>query len=215
MKKSIKIGICFGVIIIFFFLAIGISFLFRKTYDNEYFHIETYQSKVDKDMDGVEDERDVLESVRSYIARKPKYKSKYYDTGYPNDQYGVCTDVVAFGLLGAGYDLMTLLNEDVLQNKEEYDIDVVDKNIDFRRVLNVDVYLKRNAISLTTDIYDISNWQGGDIVVFQKHIGIVSDKRNRKGINLLIHHSHPLQFSYEEDVLESMKGSIIGHYRIS
>jgi hypothetical protein len=25
----------------------------------------------------------------------PVYKSKYYNTGYSNDKYGVCTDVVA------------------------------------------------------------------------------------------------------------------------
>ena len=64
--------------------------------------------------------------------------------------------------------------------KELYNIDIIDKNIDFRRVKNLQVYFKNNAISLTTDINDITAWQGGDIVIFKKHIGIVSDKRNKK-----------------------------------
>ena len=74
--------------------------------------------------------------VNNYIKTNPKYKSKYYNTGYPNDEYGVCTDVVAFALKDAGYDLMELVNEDIKNNKELYDMDAVDKNIDFRRVKN-------------------------------------------------------------------------------
>lgn len=99
-------------------------------------------------------------------------------------------------------------------NKELYDIDAVDKNIDFRRVKNLKVYFDNNAISLTTDINEIEEWQGGDIVVFKKHIGIISDKRNRKGICFVIHHANPYQIYYEEDILEH-RDDIIGHYRIS
>ena len=40
---------------------------------------------------------------------------------------------IAFALKDAGYDLMVLVNEDIKNNKELYDIDAVDKNIDFRR----------------------------------------------------------------------------------
>ena len=74
---------------------------------------------------------------------------------------------------------------------------------------------KRNTIvSATTDINEIEEWQGGDIVVFKKHIGIISDKRNRKGICFVIHHANPYQIYYEEDILEH-RDDIIGHYRIS
>jgi len=154
------------------------------------------------------------EESNNYIKTNPKYKSKYYNTGYPDDEYGVCTDVVAFALKDAGYDLMVLVNEDIKNNKELYDIDAVDKNIDFRRVKNLKVYFDNNAISLTTDINEIEEWQGGDIVVFKKHIGIISDKRNRKGICFVIHHANPYQIYYEEDILEH-RDDIIGHYRIS
>ncbi|MCI8392738.1 MAG: DUF1287 domain-containing protein [Clostridia bacterium] len=59
-------------------------------------------------------------------------------------------------------------------------------------------------------------WQGGDIVVFKKHIGVISDKRNKKGIPFVIHHANPMQINYEEDILEVYgEENIIGHYRVS
>ena len=116
----------------------------------------------------------------------------------------------------AGYDLKELVNEDIINNKEKYNIEVIDKNIDFRRVRNLDVYLKNNSISLTKDLSQIEEWQGGYIIVFKDHIGIISDKRNKKGIPFLIHHANPIQVNYEEDVLELYgQDYIIGHYRIS
>ena len=109
---------------------------------------------------------------------------------------------------------MQLVNEDVKIHRELYNIDTVDKNIDFRRVRNLKVYFDNNAISLTTDIDKTEEWQGGDIVVFDEHIGIVSDKRNRRGISFVIHHAGTYQRFYEEDILER-RNDIIGHYRIS
>lgn len=109
---------------------------------------------------------------------------------------------------------MNLVNEHIKSNRNLYDIDVIDKNIDFRRVQNLKVYLDNNAIVLTKDINKIKEWQGGDIVVFKNHIGIVSDKRNKKGISFIIHHANPYQRYYEEDILE-YRNDIIGHYRIS
>ena len=180
----------------------GIKEYFQKQYPDLEIHYDVVMND------------DFLNSLDNYIKTNPKYKSKYYNTGYPNDEYGVCTDVVAFALKDAGYDLMVLVNEDIKNNKELYDIDAVDKNIDFRRVKNLKVYFDNNAISLTTDINEIEEWQGGDIVVFKKHIGIISDKRNRKGICFVIHHANPYQIYYEEDILEH-RDDIIGHYRIS
>lgn len=216
MKKFfiIVIFIIISVILVallYFFYTIP-----HKQYSNSDFDIETYISSVDKDNDGIDDQTDILNNVRTYIAKKPKYKSKYYETGYPDDEYGVCTDVVANGLKDAGYDLKELVNEDIINNKEKYNIEVIDKNIDFRRVRNLDVYLKNNSISLTKDLSQIEEWQGGDIIVFKDHIGIISDKRNKKGIPFLIHHANPIQVNYEEDVLELYgQDYIIGHYRIS
>lgn len=216
MKKSnfILYLLCLIMIALIIYIISNFNIIPKKSYKNSDFNIETYISKVDKDLDGVDDQTDILNSAKEYIKKKPKYKSKYYGTGYPNDEYGVCTDVVGFALLDSGYDLMNLVNEDIINHREDYNIEVVDKNIDFRRTQNLDVYFKHTAISLTTDVKDIANWQGGDIVVFTNHIGIVSDKRNSDGITYVIHHANPYQTSYEEDILTN-SNNIIGHYRIS
>ena len=60
----------------------------------------------------------------------------------------------------------------------------------------------------------IDQWQGGDIVIFENHIGIVSDKRNGKGIAFVLHNGNPYQRYYEEDILEH-RDDIVAHYRIS
>ena len=217
MKKKILIivtNFLIVLIIVVLYVLYRFNYIPHKKYTNEDFNIKTYISKTDKDNDGIDDQTDILNNVRNYIKTNPKYKSKYYATGYPNDECGVCTDVVAFGLKGAGYDLMNLVNEHIKSNINLYDIDVIDKNIDFRRVQNLKVYLDNNTIVLTNDINKLKEWQGGDIVVFKNHIGIVSDKRNKKGIPFIIHHANPYQRYYEEDILE-YRNDIIGHYRIS
>ena len=217
MRKKVLI-ISSIILIITILLTTYILYMFNyiphKKYSNADFGIETYISLIDKDEDGIDDQTDILNNVRNYIKTKPKYKSKYYATGYPNDEFGVCTDVVAFGLKDAGYDLMTLVNEDVKNNRDRYNIEIADKNIDFRRVNNLKIYFDNNAIKLTTDISKIKEWQGGDIVIFTKHIGIISDKRNKNGVPFVIHHANPYQKYYEEDILE-WRNDIVGHYRIS
>lgn len=213
MKKRLLIIFLLCILIILFLLY-QFVFLKSKWYTDDDFDIITYKSLVDEDNDGIDDQSDILNNAYTYIAKKPKYKSKYYGNGYPDDNYGVCTDVVAFSLLNAGYDLRELVNEDITNNQDLYNIKTIDKNIDFRRVVNLDIYFKNKSISLTTDIGKITEWQGGDIVVFKKHIGIISNKRNSKGIPYVIHHANPFQVYYEEDILGS-RYDIVGHYRIS
>lgn len=174
--------------------------------------IAQYHSSLDKDGDGIDDQVDILEGAIAYVNTHPKYKSAYYAGGYPNDGYGVCTDVVAYALKVAGYDLMELVSADIAMHADVYDIEVADKNIDFRRVKNLYVFFNLNAESLTTDIKDIKSWQGGDIVIFNNHIAIVSDRRNQDGIPYVIHHANPFQKTYEEDILEK-HDDIRGHYR--
>ena len=120
MNKKRLVFIIIGIIIIL--ITVLLLYLYNsilhKQYTNEDFKIETYVSNIDKDNDGIDDQTDILNNVRNYISKNPKYKSKYYETGYPNDEYGVCTDVVAFGLKDAGYDLMELVNEDIHNNRE-------------------------------------------------------------------------------------------------
>lgn len=218
VKKNIKIFLILCVIAV----LCGCGYLFvryqhtspKRLPDRYGAEIPQVHSSVDKDNDGIDDQTDILQGALDYVASRPKYKSKYYRTGYPNDGYGVCTDVVAFALKNAGYDLMTLVQQDIEANPADYDMDEPDQNIDFRRVKNLRVYFSHSAISLTTDISEIEEWQGGDIVVFKNHIGIVSDRRNENGVPYVIHHNDPWQRTYEEDILEDRE-DIVGHYRVA
>ena len=109
---------------------------------------------------------------------------------------------------------MEMVQTDIHNNPQDYDISKPDSNIDFRRVRNLKVFFAHTAVSLTTDVHDIESWQGGDIVIFQTHIGMVSDRRNKNGVPYLIHHNDPWQASYEEDILET-GDDIVGHYRMT
>ena len=204
------------------FLLVVIAFLLlrhqrtstRRLPDRYHAQIPQFHSSVDKDGDGIDDQTDILEGTLAYISTEPKYKSRYYSTGYPDDGYGVCTDVVSFAMRDAGYDLMELVEEDIKAHPDEYNIETPDKNIDFRRMQNLKVWFKNNAVSLTTDLSDIEAWQGGDIVIFNNHIGVISNRRNKDGVPYVFHHNDPFQNSYEEDILEK-RDDLVAHYRIT
>ena len=204
--------ILIGVIIFLLFPINGTSSANRS--DNYDGNVTVYKSSNDEDGDGIDDQTDILQSVMSYIDTKPKYKSKYYIGGYPDDGYGVCTDVVAAGLKGAGYDLRELVDQDIRNHPENYDVAEPDPNIDYRRVRNLKVWFKNNTISCSMDLKDIEEWQGGDIVIFENHIGVISDRRNERGVPYVIHHYSSKQTHYVQDILEK-RDDIVGHYRMS
>ena len=137
---------------------------------------------------------------------------------YSNDRFAITAVISSEDADNDGVDDQTdILNcakDYVSTNPEKYDVEVPDKNIDFRRVKKLIVFLENNAVELTTDISEYEEWHGGDIVIFTNHIGIVSDTRNAKGIPFVIHNARPLQADYEEDILENW-GEIVGHYRMS
>ena len=168
---------------------------------------------VDADSDGIPDNDDILAAALAYIQTRPHYKSVYYSSGYPDDEHGVCTDVVAIACREAGYDLQALVAADVARRPEAYDIEIPDPAIDFRRTPNLKVFFDAHAQRLVDDADEITEWRGGDIVLYEGHIGIVSDRRNERGVPYLIHHSGPFQLRYEEDKLQSY-GHIVGHYRL-
>ena len=91
MNKKRLVFIIIGIIIIS--ITVLLLYLYNsilhKQYTNADFKIETYVSNIDKDDDGIDDQTDILNNVRNYISKNPKYKSKYYETGYPDDEYGV------------------------------------------------------------------------------------------------------------------------------
>jgi uncharacterized protein YijF (DUF1287 family) len=182
----------------------------QKVYTAKELGIMEVTSSVDKDSDGIDDYTDIMLGAREYIESNPEYKSKYYDGGYPNDGYGVCTDVIWNAFQAAGYNLRDMVDADVAKSKENYTtIETPDSNIDFRRVNNLYDFFERNAKVLSTNLSNPEDWQAGDIVVFTKHIAICSDKRNEKGIPFLIH----FDSKGAREVNEIEKYKIVGHYR--
>lgn len=210
------------IVVIFIGILAMISVAFicyknRQVYYAKDFEIEVLTSQTDYDNDGIDDYTDILQGAKLEAKNKPKYKSTYYAGGYPPDNEGVCTDVIWRALKNAGYSLKEMVDNDIKNNVKEYPrvAGKPDANIDFRRVPNLKVYFERNQLVLTTDLSKIEEWQPGDIVVFgTSHIGIISDKRNKKGVPYLIHNGgQPIR---EEDILERYNEyePITGHYRM-
>lgn len=217
MKKFFISLIITLLVICILVIAVLTYHQYKPSYTAEDFGIEVLKSKTDKDNDGIDDYTDILLGARAEAERKPKYQSVYYAGGYPPATEGVCTDVIWRALRDAGYTLKDMLDEDIAQNVSEYPRvnGKPEPNIDFRRVPNLKVYFERKHITLTTDLNEIAEWQPGDIVTFgSTHIGIISDKRNSKGIPYLIHNGG--QPNREEDTLElyNEHEPISGHYRL-
>ena len=146
----------------------------HRTYTAEHFGIETLQSPHDEDGDGIDDYTDLMLGAREDAENRPTYDPGYFAGGYPPEDRGVCTDVIWRAFRHAGYDLKAMVDADIAANTERYwrVEGQPDPNIDFRRVPNLRVFFMRHAESLTSDPYDISAWQPGDIVTFEdRHIG--------------------------------------------
>lgn len=184
----------------------------REYYTAEDFGIETVHGSVDYNKNGRDDYADFVIGARRDAENKPVYDDSYFEDGYPPDDIGVCADVIWRAFKEAGYSLRDMIDRDIENNLIAYSSIVKpDSAIDFRRVRNLKVFFSRHAISLTTDIDEIGEWQPGDIVIFgnNTHIGIVSDRRNADGRPFIIHNGG--QEKREEDYLGKEK--VTSHYR--
>lgn len=219
-NKSANKGLLRLLVFAFIVLATGIglyianyySLLPCRTYTAENFGIATVYSEVDYNNNGIDDYTDILLGAKKDAENRPTYNGAYYGGGYPPDDIGVCTDVVWRAFKNAGFNLREMINNDIIARPGNYpDVEQRDKNIDFRRVRNLRIFFDKYALSLSTDITHIEEWQPGDIVIFgdDKHIGIVSDKRNNKGQSYIIHNYG--QPNREQDFLKRSK--VTGHYR--
>lgn len=199
-------------------VTVGIYFAYyynlipQKSYTAQELKIPTVISETDYDGDGIDDYTDIMLGARLDAENKPQYNGAYYEGGYPPDDIGVCTDVIWRAFKNAGYDLKAMVDSDIADRGDEYpSAQKPDPNIDFRRVKNLRVFFRSFAQELTLNTDDVAEWQPGDIVIFgdDKHIGILSDKRNRKGECFVIHNGgQPVR---EEDYLK--RAEVTGHYR--
>ena len=112
-----------------------------------------------------------------------------------------------------------MMDKDIEENykKGTYNIEVIDKNIDFRRVVNQEVFFQIYAESLNTNIYNIGEFMPGDIITFDDsaHIAMISDKYNINGVPYLIQNRDETQEQKEEDRLETTEMKVTGHYRFT
>ena len=152
------------------------------------------------------------------VSYDPAYSRLAFPGGDVSRAKGVCTDVVIRAYRDAfGLDLQALVNADMKRAFAAYPkrwgLRTTDRNIDHRRVPNLQTFLARQNAKLSIPT-DASGWRAGDIVTSLvggtlPHIGIVSDKRTLFGRHLVIHNIG--SGTREEDQLMAHK--ITGRYR--
>lgn len=223
MKKSLII--LFSIIVILF----GAMFCYTKILYKVPFislikpiKIENIKFKSDKNNNGISDLDDIVKGARQEVLNKTQYKDGYFEGGFPPDGEGVCTDVLWRALKCAGYDIKTAIDTDIKQNPKDYSdgVKTPDPNIDFRRVKNLKVFLKKYAQNLTTEVkpYDKSNlstWQRGDIVILDnpEHVAIISDKRRDDGVPYVIQNTYPKAKESDSLLYWYMHKRIVAHFR--
>lgn len=164
----------------------------------------------------------VAEAARQQIGKTIQYDPRYVKLGYPMGDVpevaGVCSDVVIRALRANKVDLQVLVHEDMRQYFNQYPnswgLKRTDKNIDHRRVPNLETFFKRQGKSLLVT-QESNNYQAGDIVSWRldnglPHIGIVSMNKVANTQRPLVIHNIGSGVR-EEDVLFEWK--IVGHYR--
>ena len=151
----------------------------------------------------------------SYI---PDYEVIPYPDGDVARSGGVCTDVIVRALRdGLGQDLQKLVHEDMRANFSSYPknwgLKRPDRNIDHRRVLNLQTFFKRRGF-LQPVTKDPGDYLPGDLVTCTvppnlPHVMVVSDKKTSDGVPLAIHNIGA--GAQEENVLFTYP--LTGHYR--
>lgn len=161
--------------------------------------------------------RDARSQIGVTINYDPAYRQLNYPLGDVNIQTGVCTDVVIRAYRGQGVDLQVLVHEDMRRFFGKYPknwgLKSPDKNIDHRRVPNLQTFFTRHGQSFKIS-QNVQDYQTGDIVTWKippnlPHIGIISERKNAHGVPLVIHNIGA--GTQEDDVLHNWP--LTGHYR--
>jgi uncharacterized protein YijF (DUF1287 family) len=164
----------------------------------------------------------IVTAARKQVGVTVWYDPAYVTLAYPGGdvpkERGVCTDVIIRAFRDSlSQDLQKLVHEDMRANFSAYPgnwgLSRPDKNIDHRRVPNLQAFFKRRGFSLPVT-KDPADYQPGDIVTCTvppnlPHVMIVGDKKTDKGVPLMIHNIGA--GTQEEDVL--FEFPLTGHYR--
>ena len=163
----------------------------------------------------------IVEAARQQIGVTVRYVPDYVSLKYPGGDVpegtGVCTDVVIRALRKTGFDLQVLVHEDMKANFSRYPtnwgLKRTDRSIDHRRVPNLKTYFKRKGKSVVVT-EDKADYLPGDLVTCTvagrlPHIMIVSDKKDSKGVPMVIHNIG----SGTKEEARLFDFPITGHYR--
>jgi len=238
------------ILILVLILAIVISinqFTFKKEYTpptalqallprHRIIDMENTGIESDEDKDSINDQKDILIGAKKQledpavnIFSEGVNEPNYYNGGDPSPGFALCTDIIARAFREAGFDLGQLVNQDIIDNYNEYPLQKIwgqrypDPNIDYRRIQNLEVFFKRNAEELILtfkpeDMDNLKQWLPGDVVFFDMdkdghtdNAGIISDFMTRSGVPKIIYNYIDPGFTQEKDILG--ESSITGHYR--
>ena len=156
------------------------------------------------------------------VVYTPSYVSIKYPNGDVPAKTGVCTDVVIRAYRKLGIDLQKEVHEDMkanfslYPNLKKWGLKTTDKNIDHRRVPNLEIFFARKGKTLAIT-KNASDYKTGDIVTWLlagdaiPHIGIVTHIKSNNGNPMLVHNVGSGQVL--EECLFSWK--IVGHYKYS
>ncbi|WP_426369683.1 DUF1287 domain-containing protein [Pseudocolwellia sp. HL-MZ7] len=176
------------------------------------------------DTQAVSFEDDIVSALLERTTHNVSYDGAYLSIPYPNgdvpDNIGVCTDVLIRSYRELGTDLQKLVHEDMLDNfnlypsKRIWGLSRTDKNIDHRRVPNLQAFFSRHGEVLNISD-DAKDYKTGDIVSWVlpgnlPHIGVIINRVSAQSGNPLIVHNIG-RGPKVEDMLFNYK--ITGHYR--
>ncbi|GET45476.1 DUF1287 domain-containing protein [Capnocytophaga felis] len=161
------------------------------------------------------------EAAINIINPSVRYVSDYVSISYPGGDVpantGVCTDVVIRAYRKLNIDLQKEVHEDMKRRFSAYPkiwgLKTTDKNIDHRRVPNLQTFFKKHGKELPIT-KNPEDYKAGDIVTWMlsgklPHIGIVISRKSNDGKRPLIVHNIG-NGQVAEDVL--FKYPITGHY---
>lgn len=166
----------------------------------------------------------LVQAAMARTEHQVRYDGSYFQLDYPNGDVpaniGVCTDVIIRSYRQLGVDLQVLVHEDMQGNFAQYPSKRIwgltrpDKNIDHRRVPNLQAFFTRNGQVLTVS-HDASDYQAGDIVTWMlpgnlPHIGILVAQQADDTQRPLVVHNIGAGPQLEDVLFEY---PITGHYR--
>ncbi len=169
-------------------------------------------------------QQDLVEAALERTEHQVSYNGAYYRLDYPNGDVpaniGVCTDVIIRAYRAIGTDLQVKVHEDMAANfaaypsKRIWGLSATDRNIDHRRVPNLQAFFRRHGESLPISQVP-ADYAPGDVVTWMlpgnlPHIGIVTDNLAVSTGNPKVVHNIGAGPQLEDMLFDYR---ITGHYR--